>query len=160
MKYQLSFCRHKNMISSHEKITLHVIFTREISLLLWLHNKSRLSQQTTISVKWFGILCWKKLIFHLFAALACEISWLSTLKEKFCIMISAQPKYDPAEISIIYFETSRWRQQHYWFINSCHPLFPTLFFFIKFLKLGQMNGHHDGQNVAMATWWGWPLNRG
>ena len=54
MKYQLSFCRHKNMISSHEKITLHVIFTREISLLLWLHNKSRLSQQTTISVKWFG----------------------------------------------------------------------------------------------------------
>ena len=31
----------------------------------------------------------------------------SHLKEKFCIMISAQPKYDLAEISIIYFETSR-----------------------------------------------------
>lgn len=32
-----------------------------------------------------------KKIFHFFAALACEISWLSTLKEKFCIMISVQP---------------------------------------------------------------------
>ena len=30
-------------------------------------------------------------IFHLFAALTCEISCLSTLKEKFCIMISVQP---------------------------------------------------------------------
>ena len=58
------------------------------------------------------------------------------------------------------FWTNRWRQQHYWFINSCHPLFPTLFFFIIFLKLGQMNGHDDGQDKAMATWWGWPLNRG
>ena len=31
------------------------IFTREISPLLWLHNKSRLSQQKTIKVKFFGI---------------------------------------------------------------------------------------------------------
>ena len=35
----------ENMISSHVKI----------SLLLWLHNKSRLSQEKTVSVKWFGI---------------------------------------------------------------------------------------------------------
>ena len=36
---------HKNLISSHVKI----------SPLLWLHNKSRLSHQKTIKVKWFGI---------------------------------------------------------------------------------------------------------
>ena len=35
----------ENMISSHVKI----------SLLLWLHNKSHLSHQKTIKVKWFGI---------------------------------------------------------------------------------------------------------
>ena len=35
----------KNSISSHVKI----------SPLLWLHNKSRLSHQKTIKVKWFGI---------------------------------------------------------------------------------------------------------
>ena len=42
----------------------HDIFTREnnmlfsrvkISTLLWLHNKSRLSQEKTVSLKWFGI---------------------------------------------------------------------------------------------------------
>ena len=35
----------KNLISSHVKI----------SPLLWLHNKSHLSHQKTIKVKWFGI---------------------------------------------------------------------------------------------------------
>ena len=35
----------ENMISSHVKR----------SQLLWLHNKSRLSQPKTIKVKWFGI---------------------------------------------------------------------------------------------------------
>ena len=35
----------ENMISSHVKI----------SMLLWLHNKSHLSQEKTVSVKWFGI---------------------------------------------------------------------------------------------------------
>ena len=36
----------ENLISSHARI----------SLLLWLHNKSRLSRQKTIiKVKWFGI---------------------------------------------------------------------------------------------------------
>ena len=35
----------ENLISSHVKI----------SLLLWLHNKSRLSHQKPIKVKWFGI---------------------------------------------------------------------------------------------------------
>ena len=35
----------ENLISSHVKI----------SPLLWLHNKSRLSHQKTIKVKWFGI---------------------------------------------------------------------------------------------------------
>ena len=39
----------ENMISSHMKITCY------ISPLLWLHNKSRLSQDKTVSVKWFGI---------------------------------------------------------------------------------------------------------
>ena len=44
MKYQLSFsaktwCDH-----------MHV----KISPLLWLHNKSRLSHQKTVKVKWFG----------------------------------------------------------------------------------------------------------
>ena len=34
----------ENLISSHVKI----------SPLLWLHNKSRLSHQKTIQVKWFG----------------------------------------------------------------------------------------------------------
>ena len=40
---------HENLISSHVKS--HV----KISLLLWLHNKSCLSHQKTIKVKWFGI---------------------------------------------------------------------------------------------------------
>ena len=35
----------ENLISSHVKI----------SPFLWLHNKSRLSHQKTIKVKWFGI---------------------------------------------------------------------------------------------------------
>ena len=35
----------KNLTSSHVKI----------SPLLWLHNKSRLSHQKTVKVKWFGI---------------------------------------------------------------------------------------------------------
>ena len=35
----------ENLISSHVKI----------SPLLWLHNKSRLSHQKTMKVKWFGI---------------------------------------------------------------------------------------------------------
>ena len=52
MKYQVSFhaktdiftCENNNL-SSHVKI----------SPLLWLHNKSRLSHQKTIKVKWFNI---------------------------------------------------------------------------------------------------------
>ena len=39
------FTCENNMLSSHVKI----------SPLLWLHNKSRLSHQKTIKVKWFGI---------------------------------------------------------------------------------------------------------
>ena len=39
------FTCENNMLSSHVKI----------SLLLWLHNKSRLSHRKTIKVKWFGI---------------------------------------------------------------------------------------------------------
>ena len=39
------FTRENNMLFSHVKI----------SPLLWLHNKSRLSQDKTFSVKWFGI---------------------------------------------------------------------------------------------------------
>ena len=44
----------ENLISSHVKnnmLSSHV----KISPLLWLHNKSRLSHQKTIKVKWFGI---------------------------------------------------------------------------------------------------------
>ena len=64
------------MLSSHAKI----------SPLLWLHNKSRLSDQKTIKVKWFGIGVYiinrtlhgrfssrVEKIFHLFAALTREI---------------------------------------------------------------------------------------
>ena len=39
------FTRENNMLFSHVRI----------SPLLWLHNKSRLSQDKTVSVKWFGI---------------------------------------------------------------------------------------------------------
>ena len=39
------FTCENNMLSSHVKI----------SPLLWLHNKSRLSHQKTIKMKWFGI---------------------------------------------------------------------------------------------------------
>ena len=48
MKYQVSFralTRENNLLFSYVKI----------SPLLWLHNKSRLSQEKTVSVKWFGI---------------------------------------------------------------------------------------------------------
>ena len=43
----------ENLISPHVKITCYLV---KISPLLWLHNKSRLSHQKTIKVKWFGIL--------------------------------------------------------------------------------------------------------
>ena len=43
---------HENLISSYVK--KHVIFTCEILSLLWLHNKSCLSQQKTMKMKWFG----------------------------------------------------------------------------------------------------------
>ena len=43
-EYQVSF-RAKTFISSHVNILP----------LLWLHDKSRLSHQKTIKVKWFGI---------------------------------------------------------------------------------------------------------
>ena len=43
-KFAIFTCEH-NMLSSHVKI----------SPLLWLHNKSRLSHQKTVKVKWFGI---------------------------------------------------------------------------------------------------------
>ena len=39
------FTHENNMLFSHVKI----------SPLLWLHNKSRLSQEKTVSAKWFGI---------------------------------------------------------------------------------------------------------
>ena len=63
----------------------------KISLLLWIHNKLRLLQEKTVSVKWFGITlvfiqqikhymaAWRYeislvlKIFHSFAALTCEI---------------------------------------------------------------------------------------
>ena len=44
---------HKNLISSHVKITCN-LHNVKISPLLWLHNKPRLSHQKTIKVKWFG----------------------------------------------------------------------------------------------------------
>ena len=44
---------HKNLISSHVKITCY-LHNVKISPLLWIHNKSRLSHQKTIKVKWFG----------------------------------------------------------------------------------------------------------
>ena len=44
----LIFTCENNMLSSHVKIS--------VSPLLWLHNKSRLSHQKTIKVKWFGTL--------------------------------------------------------------------------------------------------------
>ena len=50
------FTCENNMLSSHVKI----------SPLLWLHDKSRLSHQKTIKVKWFGI----SLVF-----IADEINW-------------------------------------------------------------------------------------
>ena len=43
----------ENLISSHVKI----------SPLLWLHNKSRLSHQKTIKVKWFGISLVKRTLY-------------------------------------------------------------------------------------------------
>ena len=70
------------MLSSHVKI----------SPLLWLHNKSRLSHQKSIKVKWFGISLKKyftrvEKIFHSFAAPL--MKYFSTLEEKF--RISARP---------------------------------------------------------------------
>ena len=62
----------------------------KISTLLWLHNKSRLSKEKTVSVKWFGIslvFIFVLKIFHSFAALTREI--FSTLADKF--RISARP---------------------------------------------------------------------
>ena len=44
-KLDIFTCKN-NMLSSHVKI----------SPLLWIHNKSRLSHQKTIKLKWFGIL--------------------------------------------------------------------------------------------------------
>ena len=106
MKYQVNFrtisnlifhmCEN-NMLSSHGKI----------SILLWLHNKSRLAHQKTIKVKWFRIsLVYIIEIEHYMAAWRYEYSLLvlkkyftrslrtlvkyfSTLQEKF--RISARP---------------------------------------------------------------------
>ena len=44
---------HKNLISSHVKITCY-LHNVKISPLLWLHNKWRLSHKKTIKVKRFG----------------------------------------------------------------------------------------------------------
>ena len=62
------FTCENNMLSSHVKI----------SPLLWLHNKSHLSHQKTIKVKWFGGSLLRSLV-----------KYFSTLKEKF--RISARP---------------------------------------------------------------------
>ena len=43
------------MISSHVKITVMSFSHVKISPLLWLHNKSHLSQEKTVVVKWLGI---------------------------------------------------------------------------------------------------------
>ena len=45
----------ENMISSHVKITCYFFSHVKISSLPWLHYKSRLSQEKTVSLKWFGI---------------------------------------------------------------------------------------------------------
>ena len=45
----------ENMIPSHVKITIMLFSNAKISPLQWLHNKSRLSQEKTVSLKWFGI---------------------------------------------------------------------------------------------------------
>ena len=81
----------------------------KLSPLLWLHNKSRLSHQKTIKVKWFGCFIGVYIInrtlhgrleirnfpsrvekiFHSFAALIHEIFFNTVLEEKF--HISARP---------------------------------------------------------------------
>ena len=67
---------HENMISSYVKITCYFQVWK-ISPLLWLHNKSRLSQDKTVSVKWLGIsLVFIWLIEHYMAAWRYEISLL------------------------------------------------------------------------------------
>ena len=67
----------ENMLSSHVKI----------SPLLWLHNKSRLSHQKTIKVKWFGV---SFVLKKYFTRLLCSlVKYFSTLEEKF--RISARP---------------------------------------------------------------------
>ena len=60
------FTRENNMLFSHVKI----------SPLLWLHNKSRLSQEKTVSVKSFGISL---------VSLRSLVKYFSTLEEKFRI---------------------------------------------------------------------------
>ena len=61
--YHVKKKRKKYQVSFRVK-TLYSVFTREnhmlcshvkSSPLLWLHNKSRFSQQKTIQLKWFGI---------------------------------------------------------------------------------------------------------
>ena len=60
----------------------------KISPLLWLHNKSRLSHQKTIKVKWFGISL---------VSLRSLVKYFSTLEEKFRI------SKRPCNIHYVYF---------------------------------------------------------
>ena len=66
MRKHYIFTRENNMLFSHVKI----------SPLLWLHNKSRLSQEKTVSVKSFGISL---------VSLRSLVKYFSTLEEKFRI---------------------------------------------------------------------------
>ena len=56
MKYQVSFCAKTWYIFTCENdmLSAHV----KISLLLWLHNKSGLSHQKPITVKWLMVVHW------------------------------------------------------------------------------------------------------
>ena len=73
------FTWENNMLSSHMKY--HCCYGYIITHAF--HSKQLF--------QWNALVFRVEKIFLLFAALTCEISWLSTLKEKFCIMISVQP---------------------------------------------------------------------
>ena len=73
------FTWENNMLSSHVKY--HCCYG-------YIINHAFHSKQL---FQWNGLVFRVEKIFHLFAALTCEISWLSTLKEKFCIVLSVQP---------------------------------------------------------------------
>ena len=104
MKYQeLS---RKNLISSHVKI----------SPLLWLHNKSRLSHQKTIKVKWFTISLVFILIEHYMAAWGYEISLLVSKKYFACLLRSLEKYFSALEEK---FRISAWPCNILYIFHCC-----------------------------------------